>query len=85
MHVTEQSRGAISFVRDAIASRQLSAEEVVRLALDRIGRFNLDLNAVVATRADEAIAEATFSRRFAARARRRVGGIARVAARGSGL
>jgi Asp-tRNA(Asn)/Glu-tRNA(Gln) amidotransferase A subunit family amidase len=54
----ERARGVISIVRDAIASRQVSAEEVVRVALDRIGKLNPDLNAVVTTRADEAIAEA---------------------------
>jgi Asp-tRNA(Asn)/Glu-tRNA(Gln) amidotransferase A subunit family amidase len=36
----------------------LSAEEVVRLALDRIDRLNPDLNAVIALRGDEALAEA---------------------------
>jgi Asp-tRNA(Asn)/Glu-tRNA(Gln) amidotransferase A subunit family amidase len=33
--------------------------EVVRLALDRIGRLNPDLNAVIALRGDESIAEAS--------------------------
>jgi Asp-tRNA(Asn)/Glu-tRNA(Gln) amidotransferase A subunit family amidase len=36
----------------------VAAEEVVRLALDRIDRLNPDLNAVIALRGDEAIAEA---------------------------
>ena len=45
-------------MRDAIESRHVSAEEVVRLALDRIDRLNPALNAVIALRADEAIAEA---------------------------
>jgi Asp-tRNA(Asn)/Glu-tRNA(Gln) amidotransferase A subunit family amidase len=36
----------------------VSAEEVVRLALDRIDKLNPDLNAVIALRGDEAIAEA---------------------------
>jgi Asp-tRNA(Asn)/Glu-tRNA(Gln) amidotransferase A subunit family amidase len=50
--------GVISRVRDAIASRAVSAEEVVAAALDRIERFDGALNAVVALRAEEAIAEA---------------------------
>jgi Asp-tRNA(Asn)/Glu-tRNA(Gln) amidotransferase A subunit family amidase len=50
--------GVISGVRDAIASRHVSAEEVVRVALERIERLNPALNAVVALRAEEAIAEA---------------------------
>jgi Asp-tRNA(Asn)/Glu-tRNA(Gln) amidotransferase A subunit family amidase len=45
-------------VRDAVASRHVSAEEVVRVALERIERLNPALNAVVAIRAEEAIAEA---------------------------
>ena len=45
-------------MREAIASRHVSAEEVVRAALERIERLNPALNAVVALRADEAIAEA---------------------------
>jgi Asp-tRNA(Asn)/Glu-tRNA(Gln) amidotransferase A subunit family amidase len=36
----------------------VSAEEVVRLALDRIDNLNPDLNAVIALRGDESIAEA---------------------------
>jgi Asp-tRNA(Asn)/Glu-tRNA(Gln) amidotransferase A subunit family amidase len=45
-------------VRDAVASRHLSAEEVVRKSLERIERLNPALNAVVALRAEAAIAEA---------------------------
>jgi Asp-tRNA(Asn)/Glu-tRNA(Gln) amidotransferase A subunit family amidase len=52
------SHGVIAAVHDAIASRRVSAEEVVRHALDRIERLDGAINAVVALRADEAIAEA---------------------------
>jgi Asp-tRNA(Asn)/Glu-tRNA(Gln) amidotransferase A subunit family amidase len=52
------SLGVIAGVRDAIASRHVSAEEVVRLALDRIERLDPAINSVVALRADEALAEA---------------------------
>ncbi|HEY2597007.1 MAG TPA: amidase [Candidatus Dormibacteraeota bacterium] len=52
------SQGVIASVRDAIASRRVSAEEVVRHALDRIERLDGPINAVVALRADEALAEA---------------------------
>ena len=50
--------GVLSCVRDAILSRRVSVEEVVRTALDRIARLDPTLNCVVALRADEAIAEA---------------------------
>jgi len=53
-----QSHGVIAGVREAIASRQVSAEEVVRLALERIEKLNPPINAVVAMRAEEALAEA---------------------------
>ena len=56
--MTDRTRGTIAVVRDAVASRHVSAEETVRLALDRIDSFNPDLNAVIALRGDEAIAEA---------------------------
>jgi Asp-tRNA(Asn)/Glu-tRNA(Gln) amidotransferase A subunit family amidase len=52
------SRGVIGSVRDAIASRRVSAEEAVRHSLERIARLDGAINAVVALRADEAIAEA---------------------------
>jgi Asp-tRNA(Asn)/Glu-tRNA(Gln) amidotransferase A subunit family amidase len=52
------SHGVIAAVRDAIASRLVSAEEVVRHALERIERMDVAINAVVALRADEALAEA---------------------------
>lgn len=52
------SEGVIAAVRDAIASRRVSAEEVVRHALERIERLDGPINAVVALRADEALAEA---------------------------
>jgi Asp-tRNA(Asn)/Glu-tRNA(Gln) amidotransferase A subunit family amidase len=54
----DRAAGALALVRDAVASGQVSAEEVVRLALDRIDNLNPDLNAVIALRGDEAIAEA---------------------------
>jgi Asp-tRNA(Asn)/Glu-tRNA(Gln) amidotransferase A subunit family amidase len=52
------SLGVIPAVRDAIASRRISAEEAIRHALERIERLDGAINAVVALRADEAIAEA---------------------------
>src|ERR1700730_7483704 len=52
------SGGVISGVRDAIASRAVSTVEVVTAALERIERSNPALNAVVALRAEEALAEA---------------------------
>jgi Asp-tRNA(Asn)/Glu-tRNA(Gln) amidotransferase A subunit family amidase len=52
------SAGVIAAVRDAIASRRVSAEEVARHALERIERLDGAINAVVALRADEALAEA---------------------------
>lgn len=52
------SHGVIAAVRDAIASRRVSAEEVVRHAFELIERHDGAINAVVALRADEAIAEA---------------------------
>jgi Asp-tRNA(Asn)/Glu-tRNA(Gln) amidotransferase A subunit family amidase len=48
----------ISAVRAAITSRRVSVEEVVRHALERIERHDGAINAVVALRADEALAEA---------------------------
>ena len=50
--------GVIDAVHDAIASRRVSAEEVIRHALERIGRLDGAINSVVALRADEAMAEA---------------------------
>ena len=52
------SHGVIAAVRDAIASRRVSAEEAVRHALERIERHDGAINAVVALRAEEALAEA---------------------------
>jgi Asp-tRNA(Asn)/Glu-tRNA(Gln) amidotransferase A subunit family amidase len=52
------SKGVIAALRDAIASRRVSAEEAVRHALERIERLDGAINAVVALRADEAVAEA---------------------------
>lgn len=52
------SHGVIAAVRDAIASRRVSAEEVVRHAFEQIERHDGAINAVVALRADEADAEA---------------------------
>jgi len=52
------SHGVIAAIHDAIASRRVSAEEVVRHALERIESLDGAINAVVALRADEAIAEA---------------------------
>jgi Asp-tRNA(Asn)/Glu-tRNA(Gln) amidotransferase A subunit family amidase len=56
----QESEGdsVISRVRDAVVSGTVSAEEVVAVALDRIQRFDPALNAVVALRAEEALAEA---------------------------
>jgi Asp-tRNA(Asn)/Glu-tRNA(Gln) amidotransferase A subunit family amidase len=50
--------GVIAAVREAITSGRVSAEEVVRHALERIERLDGPINAVVALRAEEAIAEA---------------------------
>lgn len=50
--------GVIAAVRDAIASRRVSAEEVVRHAFELIERLDGPINAVVALRADEALSEA---------------------------
>ena len=50
--------GVIAAVREAITSGRVSVEEVVRHALERIERLDGPINAVVALRADEAIAEA---------------------------
>lgn len=52
------SHGVIAGVRDAIALGHVSAEEVVRIALERIERLDGAINSVVALRAEEAIAEA---------------------------
>ncbi len=52
------SHGVIAAVRDAIASRRVSAEEAVRHALERIERHDRAINAVVALRDEEALAEA---------------------------
>ena len=52
------SQGVIAAVHNAIASRRVSAEEVARHALDRIERLDGAINAVVALRADEGIADA---------------------------
>ena len=43
---------------EAVHSRQVSATELVKRALERIERFNGPLNAVVALRAEEALREA---------------------------
>lgn len=53
-----QTAGVIATVRDAITSRRVSSEEVVRHSLERIERLNGAVNAVVALRADEALDEA---------------------------
>ncbi len=53
-----QTAGVIAAVRDAISSRRLSSEEVVRHSLERIERLDGPVNAVVALRADEALDEA---------------------------
>ena len=55
--VTVQT-GVIGTVRDAVASRRVSAEEAVQAALDRIEKLDKPINAVVAMRAEEALAEA---------------------------
>ena len=51
-------KGIIAAVRAAIVSRRVSAEDVVRHAFERIERLDGRINAVVALRVDEAIAEA---------------------------
>ncbi len=56
--MSARASGVIGRVRDAIVSRRVSAEEVVRAALERIERLDPPLNAVVAMRAEEALAEA---------------------------
>jgi len=43
---------------EAVRARRLSAEELVRASLERIDRSDPPLNAVIALRADEAVAEA---------------------------
>ena len=50
--------GVISSVRDAVASRRVGAADVVQAALARIERLDKPINAVVALRAEEALAEA---------------------------
>jgi Asp-tRNA(Asn)/Glu-tRNA(Gln) amidotransferase A subunit family amidase len=50
--------GVIAAVREALVSRRVSAEEVVRHALERIERLDGPINAVVALRDEEALAEA---------------------------
>ena len=52
------SSGSIIATRDAVAARRVSAEEAVRAALDRIDERDRDINAVVALRAENALAEA---------------------------
>jgi Asp-tRNA(Asn)/Glu-tRNA(Gln) amidotransferase A subunit family amidase len=42
----------------AVRERRVSSEELVRVCLERIGRWNPDLNAVVALRAEEARSDA---------------------------
>jgi Asp-tRNA(Asn)/Glu-tRNA(Gln) amidotransferase A subunit family amidase len=67
LSVTRHDSGVLRCVRDAVVSRQIKAEEVVRTALDRIERLDPPLNSVVALRADEALAEAReLDRRAAA-------------------
>jgi Asp-tRNA(Asn)/Glu-tRNA(Gln) amidotransferase A subunit family amidase len=56
--MTSRASGVITVVREAIGARRVSAEEVTRAALERIERLNPALNAVVALRAEEALAEA---------------------------
>ncbi len=67
--------GVIASVRDAIASRRLSAEEAVLASLDRIERLNPAVNAVVALRAEEAVAEARALDRETARDRPPLAGV----------
>lgn len=43
---------------DAVATRRVSARELIALAIDRIDRLDQDIGAVVAVRADEALVEA---------------------------
>lgn len=43
---------------EAVRARRISAEELVRMSLERIDRLNPPLNAVIALRADEAIEDA---------------------------
>lgn len=50
--------GPAAAVAAAVRARQVSAVEMVREALDRIARLDGPLNAVVALRADDALAEA---------------------------
>ncbi len=65
--MTGATAGVLGRVRDAVATRQIRAEETVRAALDRIERRDKELNAVVAIRADEALVEARdLDRRLAA-------------------
>jgi len=45
-------------IADAVRRREVSARELIRRSLDRIGAANAELNAVVALRADAALAEA---------------------------
>jgi Asp-tRNA(Asn)/Glu-tRNA(Gln) amidotransferase A subunit family amidase len=64
--MVKRSLGVIGAVQSEIAARRLSAKEVVQAALDRIARRDPDINAVVALRADAALAEATeLDRRLA--------------------
>src|SRR5580765_2237052 len=56
--MTQGPAGVIERVRDAVAARRLSAEEVVHAALERIEERDTALNAVVALRADEVLSEA---------------------------
>jgi Asp-tRNA(Asn)/Glu-tRNA(Gln) amidotransferase A subunit family amidase len=59
--------GVLTRVRDAVAARQVRAEDAVRASLERIDRRDKELNAVVALRADQALAEAReLDRRLAA-------------------
>jgi Asp-tRNA(Asn)/Glu-tRNA(Gln) amidotransferase A subunit family amidase len=67
--MTARAIGVLSCVRDAIVSRQVSADEVVRMALDRIERLDPPLNSVVALRAELALAEARELDRFVAAGR----------------
>ncbi len=56
--MTNGPAGVIGRVRDGVASRRVSSEEVVHAALDRIEQRDKVLNAVVALRAEEVLSEA---------------------------
>jgi amidase/aspartyl-tRNA(Asn)/glutamyl-tRNA(Gln) amidotransferase subunit A len=49
---------SVDLIRQLIESREVTAEEVARASLERIAELNKTINAVVALRADAALAEA---------------------------